>query len=130
VIDLSFPMASMLVPILLGVYALAFVAGGVYYLEQRVARIRDQFPSRGPIATLIGYTALGIGFLAALAVGGHFLGKGAHFQLAALVATTSGVGFWVTRIHLAMTTPGRIRAALLALLCLALTLLTAWWVLS
>ena len=118
----------MLVPALLGVYALAFVAGGVHYLEQRVARIRDQFPRRGPIATLIGYAALGIGLLAALAIAGHFLNRGAQFQWAALVATASGVSFWVARIHIEMTTAGRIRAALLAILCLALTVLTGWWV--
>ena len=118
----------MVVPALLGVYALAFVAGGVHYLEQRVARIRDQFPRRGPIATLIGYAALGIGLLAALAVAGHLLNKGAQFQWAALVATASGVSFWVTRVHIEMTTAGRIRAALLAILCLALTVLTACWI--
>ena len=126
--ELLFPTASMLVPSLLGIYALAFIAGGIHYLEQRVARIRDQFPRRGPLATLIGYAALGIGLLEALAIGGHFLGKGAQFKLAALVATASGVGFWITRIHLAMTTTSHIRATLLTLLCLGLTVLTAWWI--
>lgn len=127
-IDLPLTVPRMLVPALLGVYALAFVAGGVYYLEQRVARIRDQFPRRGPIARLTGYAALGIGLLAAMAIGGHALNRGTQFQLAALVATASGVGFWVTRIHVEMTAVSRIRAGLLALLCLALTVLTAWWV--
>lgn len=120
----------MLVPALLGIYALAFVAGGVYILEQRVARIHDQFPRYGPITRLTGYAALSIGLLAALAVGGHVLNRGAQYQLAAWTATASGVGFWVTRIHIEMTAAGRIRAALLAILCLALTVLTAWWVIS
>ena len=118
----------MLVPALLGVYALAFIAGGVYYLEQRVARIRDQFPERGPMARLIGYAALSIGLLAALAIGGHVLNKGTQFRLAALVATASGVGFWVTRMHVEITAASRIRAGLLAIICLVLTVLTAWWV--
>jgi hypothetical protein len=119
--------APVLVPVLLGVYALTFVARGVYYLEQRVTRIRDQFPRRGPLALLVGYAALGIGLLAAIAVGGHLFGQGTQFQLAALVATAAGVGFSITRIHVSMTTAGRIRAALLAILCLALTILTGWW---
>jgi hypothetical protein len=119
--------APVLVPALLGLYALAFVAGGVYYLEQRVARIRDQFPERGPMAVLLGYTALGIGLLAAAAVAGQLVTQELQFQLAALVATASGVGYWITRIHFAMTTASRIRAALFAVFCGALTALTGWW---
>lgn len=119
--------APMLVPTLLGLYALAFVAGGVYYLEQRVARIRDQFPKRGPMAMLLGYAALGIGLLAAASVAGQLIDQGIQFRLAALVSTASGVGFWITRIHVELTTADRIRAALFAVLCLALTALTGWW---
>jgi hypothetical protein len=126
-IELSPFFASILVPALLGAYALTFFAGGVYYLEQRVARIRDQFPSRGPISRLVGYAALGIGLLAASAVAGHLLDRGPQSVWAALVATTSGVGFWVVRLHLEMTLAARIRDTLLALLCLALTVLTGWW---
>jgi hypothetical protein len=129
-IDRVLSATSMLMPVLLGIYALAFVAGGVYILEQRVARIRDQFPTYGPITRLTGYAALGIGLLAALAVGGHVLDGGVQYQLAACTATASGIGFWVTRIHIEMTAAGRIRAALLAVLCLALTVLTARWVMS
>jgi hypothetical protein len=119
---------SLLVPILLGVYALAFIAGGVYFLEQRVARIRDQFPKRGPMARLIGYAALSIGLLTALSLAGYLMNRGTQFRLAALVATGSGVGFWVTRLHVEMTLNARIRDGLLAVLCLMLTALTGWWV--
>ena len=129
-IDSVLSVTSVLMPALLGIYALAFIAGGVYILEQRVARIRDQLPRYGPLIRLTGYAALCIGLLAALAVGGHVLDGGAQYQLAAWTATASGLGFWVTRIHIEMTVAGRIRAALLAILCLALTALTAWWVLS
>ena len=40
--------ASIVLPIMLSIYALAFLAGGIYYLEQQVARIRDLFPRQGP----------------------------------------------------------------------------------
>jgi hypothetical protein len=120
-------MAPALVPVLLGIYALAFIAGGVYFLEQRVARIRDQFPGHGPIARLIAYTSLAIGLLAAIAVSGHYVNQGAQFRWGALVATAAGLGFWIVRLHTEMTLGSRIRDALLAILCLALTLLTGWW---
>jgi hypothetical protein len=126
-IDLSPSARSLLVPVLLGFYALSFIAGGVYFLEQRVARIRDQFPKRGPMARLIGYSALSIGLLSALSLAGHLMSRGLPSRLAALVATGSGVGFWVIRIHVDMTLNARIRDALLALLCLMLTALTGWW---
>ena len=119
--------APLLVPVLLGIYALAFFAGGVYFLEQRVARIRDQFPGRGPLARLIAYASLAIGLLAAIAVSGHYLNRGAQYRWGALIATGAGVGFWIVRLHTEMTLGSRIRDALLALLCLALTLLTGWW---
>jgi hypothetical protein len=119
---------SIVLPVMLGVYALAFLAGGIYYLEQQVARIRDLFPSRGPIAHLVGYTSLGIGFLAASAVTGYLLSASPAFYLAALLATASGVAFWVIRIHIDPTPGARIRDALLALICALLALLTAWWI--
>jgi hypothetical protein len=121
------PLVTLLVPVLLGVYALAFVAGGVYYLEQRVARIRDQFPQRGAMARLVGYAALSIGVLAALSVAGHVWTREVQFRLAALVASLAGVGFWITRVHVEMTVASRVRAGLLALFCLALTMLVGWW---
>jgi hypothetical protein len=122
------PLTQMLMPALLGIYALAFIAGGIYYLEQRVARIRDQFPGRGPMARLIGYAALSIGFLAAFSVGGLLLHPGMQSRWAAQVATASGVGFWVIRVHVEMTRASRVRAGLLAILCLAFTALTGWWI--
>jgi hypothetical protein len=112
---------------MLGFYALAFIAGGIYYLEQQVARIRDQFPERGVLARLLGYTALGIGILAALSVGGHFLGRGPEFGLGALVATMSGVAFWVVRMHGDPTILSRVRDGLLAFVCAMLAVLTVWW---
>ena len=39
--DLVGQLTELLVPWLVGVYAVAFISGGVYYLEQRVARIRE-----------------------------------------------------------------------------------------
>jgi hypothetical protein len=117
----------MIVPAMLGVYALAFIAGGIYYLEQQAARLRDLFPRYGPLATLIGWTALGIGLLAALSVGGQLLAQGATYGHGALVATGAGVGFWILRIHVDPTRVSRIRDTLLALLCALLTVLTAWW---
>jgi hypothetical protein len=120
--------ASIVLPLMLSIYALAFLAGGIYYLEQQVARIRDLFPSKGPLARLVGYTSLGIGFLAALAVGGHFWSGSPVSYRAALLATASGVAFWVIRIHVDPTPAARIRDAILALLCALLVMLTAWWV--
>lgn len=126
-IDLTAIPIPVIVPVMLGFYALAFVAGGIYYLEQQVARVRDQFPERGALARLTGYAALGIGILAALSVGGHFMGRGAEFRLGALAATMSGLAFWVVRIHGAPTTLSRVRDGLLAFVCALLVVLTAWW---
>ena len=123
--DLAIPI---IVPAMLGFYALAFIAGGIYYLEQQVARIRDQFPERSVLARLTGYAALGIGILAALSVGGHFLGRGPEFGLGTLAATMSGVAFWVVRMHGDPTTLSRVRDGLLALICAMLVVLTGWWV--
>jgi hypothetical protein len=118
---------SALISGMLGVYALAFVAGGIYYLEQRVARIRDQFPGRGLLARATGYAALIIGVLASVSIGGHLLGGGPEFRYGALMATVAGVGFWVYRIHFDLTPAGRIRASVLGLVCAALSVLAGWW---
>jgi hypothetical protein len=126
--DLYLVPLSILVSGILGLYALAFTAGGIYHLEQRVARIRDQFPKQGPLAALTGYAALGIGLLAALSVGGHFVDQGADFHLGALVATVAGVGFWVYRVHIDLTPLSRIRDGALASICAAIAVLTAWWI--
>ena len=115
----------------LGLYALAFIAGGVYYLEQRVSRIRDQFPEQGPLAVLTGIAALGIGVLMAIAVGAHLLGAGFadfDFRMAALVAAVAGVGFWIYRMYLDRTPLGRIRDGSLAFICTAVVLVAIWWV--
>ena len=120
--------ASIVLPFMLSIYALAFLAGGIYYLEQQVTRIRDLFPSKGPLARLVGYASLGIGLLAALAVGGHFLSGSPVFYRAALLATVSGVAFWVIRIYVDPTPGARIRDAIMALPCALLVLLTAWWI--
>ena len=119
--------APITVPAMLGFYALAFIAGGIYYLEQQAARVRDLFPRYGPMAALIGWTALGIGLLAALSVGGQLLGLGPRFGYSAVVATASGASFWLVRIHVDPTRASRIRDGLLALLCALCTVLTAWW---
>jgi hypothetical protein len=112
---------------MLGIYALAFIAGGIYYLEQQAARLRDLFPRVGPLVVLVGWTTLGIGLLAALSIGGLLLGQGPRFAYGALVSTASGISFWVIRIHIDPTRANRLRNGLLALLCALLTLLTAWW---
>ena len=117
-----------LVPVLLSIYALSFIAGGIYYLEQRVARIRDQFPQQARLAKLTGYAALGIGLLSALGTGGHWLDLGPEFRTAMLVASTSGMAFWIYHIHIDRTPASRIRDALLAVVCGALALLTGWWI--
>lgn len=118
-------------PITLGLYALAFIAGGVYYLEQRVSRIRDQFPRQGPLAFLTGIAALGIGLLMALAIGPFFVGAGfanLDFRMAALVAAMAGVGFWVYRIYIDHTPLGRVRDAAMAFVCTAVVFVAIWWV--
>jgi len=124
---LGVPLAA-LIPGLLGLYALAFIAGGIYYLEQRVARIRDQFPRQGLLATLTGYAALGIGILTAISVGGYYLGRSAEFRMAALVATVAGVGFWVYHVYVDLTPISRIRDGALAFICATLAILAAWWI--
>jgi hypothetical protein len=126
-IDLATLPTALIVPAMLGVYALAFIAGGIYYLEQQAGRLRDLFPGYGPLAALIGWTALGIGILAALSLGGQLLGYGPRFGYGALVATGSGFSFWLVRLHVDPTRAGRVRTALLALLCALLTVLTVWW---
>jgi len=119
---------SILVPGALGLYALAFIAGGIYYLEQRVARIRDQFPKRGILARLVGYAALAIGLLTAVSVGGHLITANDSFRLGALVAVVAGIAFWVHHLHIDLTTGERIRDALLSLVCAGLAVITRWWV--
>jgi hypothetical protein len=117
-----------LVPGVLGIYALTFVAGGLYYLEQRVARIRDQFPRRGLLASLTGHAALAIGLLMALSVAGHLLGFAPEARLGALVSATAGVGFWVYRVSFDLTPVNRFRDGALALVCVAITVITLGWI--
>jgi hypothetical protein len=126
-IDLGTLPTVLIVPAMLGIYALAFIAGGIYYLEQQAGRLRDLFPESGPLPSLIGWTALGIGLLAALSIGGVLLDQGAQFGYGTLTSTAAGLSFWVVRMHIDPTRASRIRNALLALLCALLTLLTAWW---
>lgn len=126
---LGIPLA-VLVPGTLAVYALTFIAGGIYYLEQRVARIRDQFPRRGMIARLTGYAALAIGLLAALSVGGHLVLSTDDYRLGALVAVVAGVAFWVHHLYIDLVLLERIRDTLLALICVALAALTYSWIQS
>ena len=116
------------VPWILIVYALTFVAGGIYYLEQRVARVRDQFPRRALFARLTGYAALAIGLLTAVSIGGHLIHPEGDHRLGALVAVSAGVVFWIHRLSAELTGVHRIRDILLALACSSLTGLTAWWV--
>jgi hypothetical protein len=118
-------------PVTLGLYALTFIAGGVYYLEQRVSRIRDQFPEQGMLAFLTGVTALAIGLLMAIAIGPYFVDASFanfDFRMAALVAAVAGVGFWVYRIYLDRTPLGRVRDGSLAFICAAIVLVAIWWV--
>ena len=121
---------SILVPGALALYALAFIAGGIYYLEQRVARIRDQFPKRGLLARLVGYTAMAIGLLAAISVGGHMTSNRSDFRLGALVAVAAGIVFWIHHLHIDLTSGERIRDGLLTMICTVLTALTYWWIQS
>jgi hypothetical protein len=117
-------------PMTLGLYALAFIAGGVYYLEQRVSRIRDQFPEQGPLALLTGIAALAIGLLMAFAIGPYLVSASfadSDFRMAALVAAVAGVGFWVYRIYLDRTPLGRVRNGSLAFICAAIVLVAIWW---
>lgn len=119
---------SWLVPGLLGLYALTFIAGGIYYLEQRVERIRDQFHQHAILACLIGWTAMAIGILAALSAGGQAVfPDAADFRLAGLVAGAAGVAFWTHHLYVDLTARTRVRDGLLGLLCTALTALVALW---
>jgi hypothetical protein len=117
-----------LVPWVLGLYSLAFIAGGLYYLEQRVARIRDQFPRRGLLASLTGHAALAIGILMALSVASHFYSITPEARLGALVAATAGVGFWIYRVSFDLTPMNRIRDGVLVLVCAAIAVITMWWI--
>ena len=119
-----------LIPGMLGLYALAFIAGGIYYLEQRVARIRDQFPRQGPLAFLTGVAALGIGVLAALSIGGYLLRGDPDFRLGALASTLAGVAFWIFHIYVDWSLTSFLRDILLAVICAVLALLTGWWTLG
>jgi hypothetical protein len=119
---------AVLIPGVLGVYALAFLAGGIHYLEQRVARIRDQFPRRALLARLTGLAALGIGLLASISIGGYVLDRAPEYRLGALAATVAGVGFWVYRMHFDLSSANRVRNGLLALVCVALSVLTRLWI--
>jgi hypothetical protein len=116
------------VPWTLAVYALCFVAGGIYYLEQRVRHIRDQFPRRALVARLTGYAALFIGLLAAVSVASYLVRPGSSHHLGALVAAGAGVAFWVSRLYAEPTIVHRLRDSLFALICLSFTGLVAWWV--
>lgn len=119
---------TVLVPGVLGIYALAFLAGGIHYLEQRVARIHDQLPKRTLLARLTGLAALGIGVLASISIGGYVLSHAPEYRLGALVATVAGVAFWVYRMHFDLTSANRVRSGLLAFVCVALSVLTRLWI--
>jgi len=116
------------VPWILIVYALTFVAGGIYYLEQRVTRVRDQFPRRALFARLTGYAALAIGLLTAISIGGHLIHPEGDHRLGALVAVSAGVVFWIHRLSAELTVVHRVRDALLALVCVSVAGLTVWWI--
>lgn len=118
----------LLMPWLLSAYAVAFLSGAVYYLEQRVARIRDQFPRRTPLARLYGVSALAIGTLGAASVVGHLVLSNNSARLAALVAVGAGVAFWLHRLRTGLGIGERIRAAALALVCAVLVLIAVHWV--
>ena len=118
---------GILAPVSLGIYALAFIAGGIYYLEQRVARIHDQFPQRTALARLTGITALLIGLLAAFAIVGHFL-WGPGSIAGAVVAVGAGIAFAIYHLYIDLTPRERIRDIILALVCLALLILVVSWI--
>lgn len=121
-------LTALMIPGLFALYALIFTAGGIYYLEQRVARIRDQFPNRAPLSLLIGIAALSIGLLTTLAVAGYLLNGSIDAKLAILVATLAGVGFWIEHIYFDQTPLSRIRDGALAFICLALVAVAVWWI--
>jgi len=118
---------GILAPLSLGIYALAFIAGGIYYLEQRVARIHDQFPGRTALARLTGITALLIGLLATASIAGYFL-WGPGPVAGAVVAVGAGVAFAVYHLYIDLLPRERIRDIALALVCLALMVLVITWI--
>jgi hypothetical protein len=109
------------------VYGLGFVAGGFYYLEQRVSRIKDRFPEMELLSRLVGYTALAIGFLALISLAGHIASTQGKYRLGGLVAVSAGVAFWVHHLYVNWTVRERLRDIFLALCCLALTWLIYLW---
>ena len=116
-----------LVPWAVGLYGIAFLSGGVYYLEQRVARIRDQMPDRAALARIYGLLALLIGLLALASAAGYLVLRQSEARLAALVAIVAGVGFWLHRLRTALTIGSRVRAGSFAVLCALLAGLGATW---
>ena len=118
---------GILAPLSLGIYALAFIAGGIYYLEQRVARIRDQFPQRTALARLTGITALLIGLLMASSIAGYSV-WGPGCIAGAVVAVGAGVAFAVYHLYIDLTPRERIRDIVLALVCLGLMFLVINWI--
>jgi hypothetical protein len=108
-------------------YGLGFLAGGFYYLEQRVSRIKDRFPERAFLSRLVGYTALAIGLLAIISLAGHITSSRDEYRLAGLVAVAAGVAFWVHHMYVDWTIAEHVRDVILALCCLALTWLTYLW---
>jgi hypothetical protein len=119
--------AVRVIPWILGLYGIAFLSGGVYYMEQRVARIRDQFPRHAPLARLHGALALSIGVLALVSAVGYLASGQSESRLGALVAVVAGVGFWLHRLRTALTLGSQIRAGLFAAVCAVLAALTAHW---
>lgn len=121
---------DLLAPAFLALYALVFISGGIYYLEQRVTRLRDLFPERRRLVWLVGYATLAIGLLAALAVGGHVISGRGEFRLGGLVAVAAGAAYWIYRIYVDLTVGEHVRDILLALICAVLTVLYGAWVRS
>ena len=120
---------GILAPLGLGIYALAFIAGGIYYLEQRVARIRDQFPRRTALARVTGVTALLIGCLTVVSITGYFVWDPGSIA-GAIVAVGAGIAFAVCHLYIDLTPRERIRDIVLALVCLALMLLAINWTMT
>jgi hypothetical protein len=122
--------AGLIVNGMLGLYALAYLAGGIYYLEQRVARIRDQFPQRAPLAWLTGLASLGIGILSAAVALGHLLHPSPVYRLGVFVATLAGFAFWILRMNIDLTPLSRLRDGAMAFVCGALALIARWWMVA
>ncbi len=118
---------AILAPLSLGIYALAFIAGGIYYLEQRVARIRDQFPRRTTLARLTGITALLIGLLTTVSIVGYFVWSPGSIA-GAVAAVGAGIAFAVYHLYIDLTPRERLRDIVLALVCLALMFLVINWI--